>query len=111
MIIKNGEIRFVEMTGGGGIDPETGYPMKPESVYGDPKPCQVVPLSVDYLGTTKEDGKFVRASYEILIESTDDVATAERVVVQTEDGLLANREFSVVARIPLVAVSQSKLLV
>lgn len=111
MIIKNGEIRFVEVIGGGGIDSETGYPLKPNIVYGDPKPCQVVPLSVDYLGTTKEDGRFVRASYEILIDSADDVITAERVMVKTEDGLLVSREFSVTARIPLVAVGQTTLLV
>lgn len=39
MIIENGYIRFKEK-GGGGIDPETGYPMAAESSWGEKMPCQ-----------------------------------------------------------------------
>lgn len=112
MIIRNGEIRFAKGAGtGGGIDPETGYPLKPEKSFGEPKPCQVVPRSINYLGRTREDGLYLQASYEILLEERDDEPGAERVMVRTEDGLPEWREFSLISREPLRAVEQSRLLV
>lgn len=111
MIIPNGVIRFAELVSGGGIDPKTHNAIPPVVDYSAEKPCQVIPLSVDNLGTTKEGGRFVRARYEVLLELADDVSTSERVRVQTDDGLLVGDELSVIARIPLEAVGQSRLLV
>ena len=67
MIIQNGTIEFKTKTAGG-IDPETGYPVKPSSVaWGEPVPCQFKAKKFNQLGIIKGE-HFTVASYEILIE-------------------------------------------
>ena len=66
MIIQNGTIEFKTKTAGG-IDPETGYPVKPSSVaWGEPVPCQFKAKKFNQLGIIKGE-HFTVASYEILI--------------------------------------------
>lgn len=64
MIIQNGTIEFKTKTGGG-IDPETGYPVKPSSeLWGEPVPCQFRATKYNQLSIIK--GEHVTlASYEI----------------------------------------------
>lgn len=67
MIIQNGTIEFKTKTVSG-IDPETGYPVKPSSVaWGEPVPCQFKAKKFNQLGIIKGE-HFTVASYEILIE-------------------------------------------
>ena len=53
MIIQNGTIEFKTKTVSG-IDPETGYPVKPSSVaWGEPVPCQFKAKKFNQLGIIK----------------------------------------------------------
>lgn len=66
MIIDNGTIEFKRKTGGG-IDPETGYPVRPDADWGKPIPCQYIPNNNSFQG--KSNGEhFTVASYKVLID-------------------------------------------
>ena len=55
MIIQNGTIEFKTKTVSG-IDPETGYPVKPSSVaWGEPVPCQFKAKKFNQLGIIKAE--------------------------------------------------------
>ena len=107
MIIQNGTIELKQKTGGG-IDPETGYPIKP--TVGDwslPIPCQYYPNKYNNLG--KVNGmNFKTASYTILIE--EQPFNNEQIRLKTLDGNTVG-EFSVISVEPLDAVCELKILV
>ena len=101
MIIQNGTIEFKTKTAGG-IDPETGYPVKPSSVaWGEPVPCQFKAKKFNQLGIIKGE-HFTVASYEILIEEQ----------LRLKD--LSGKEigtFSIIQAEPLEAVCEVRILV
>ena len=107
MIIQNGTIEFISISGGGGLD-SNGYPVKPSEVRGEPVPCQYYPNTHDNLGKSNGEA-FIRASYTILVEFAPLDAT-ERLLLRDADGNEV-REFSVISVEPLVAVCQTRILV
>ncbi len=107
MIIANGTIEPKVKTGGG-LDPETGYPVRPEASWGDPIPCQFVPVTHDKLGTTKGGEHFTEAAYTILIE--EQPFHAEQVRLTGRGGTVVG-EFSVRRIEPLDAVCEVRITV
>lgn len=104
MIIQNGTIEVKTKTGGG-IDPETGYPVKGEEHWGEPIPCQWIPNRNDMLGRVNGE-HFIIAHYVVLIE--EQPFTAEQIRLRTIDGRDLG-EFSLMYVEPLDAVCQIRL--
>ncbi|WP_416995983.1 hypothetical protein [Alistipes putredinis] len=106
MIIQNGTIEVKTKTGGG-IDPETGYPVKGEAAWGEPIPCQWIPNRNDMLGRINGE-HFIIAHYVVLIEAQP--FNAEQVRLRTLDGRDLG-EFSLMYAEPLDAVCQIRLTI
>ena len=106
MIIQNGTIEVKTKTGGG-IDPETGYPVKGEAAWGEPIPCQWIPNRNDMLGRINGE-HFIIAHYVVLIEAQP--FNAEQVRLRTLDGRDIG-EFSLMYAEPLDAVCQIRLTI
>ena len=67
MIIANGTIQ-VKRKQAGGIDPDTGHPIKPSSVsFGKLIPCQYVVNKFNALGFSNGEHATI-ASYQVLID-------------------------------------------
>lgn len=78
MIIENGTLQVITMTGGG---IKNGNPVKVSESEGNPIPCNLKTITHDHNGKTV-DGEFTQASYEVLIDSASfPQFTAERVVL------------------------------
>lgn len=107
MLIQNGTIEFKTKTGGG-IDPETGYPVKPSSeLWGEPIPCQFKAKTYNQLSIIK--GEHVTlASYEILID--EQPLTSEQLRLRDLSGKEIGT-FSIIQGEPLEAVCQVRILV
>lgn len=107
MIIQNGYIRM-KTKSGGGIDPDTGYPIKPTSAWGDPIPCQYYSNKHNSLGKTTGGETFTVAQYSILIEEQPLQGEQLRLtdMVDNEVG-----EFSIMEVEPLAAVCELKIMV
>lgn len=107
MIIPNGFIEVKRKTGGG-IDPETGYPVKPGTVeWGDPIPCQFSANSHNWLGQTNGE-HFTVAQYEILIE--EQPLDTEQIRLKRLSGETVG-EFSIMEVEPLEAVCELRIMV
>lgn len=107
MIIQNGTIEVKQKTGGG-INPDTGYPNKPGSVYwGEPIPCQYSANKRNNLGRVNGE-HFTVAQYEILIEQQP--FTAEQIRLKDIAGKSVG-EFSIMQVEPLDAVCELRILV
>lgn len=104
MIIQNGTIEVKTKTGGG-IDPQTGFPVKGEEQWGEPIPCQWLPNRNDRLGRANGE-HFTIASYVVLID--EQPFDAEQVRLRTLDGQDLG-EFSLMYAEPLEAVCQIRL--
>lgn len=108
MIIQNGFIEVKQKSGGGGIDPETGYPIAHDSVeWGDPIPCQYTANSHNWQGRVNSE-HFTIAQYEILIE--EQPIEAEQIRLSKFSGEIIG-EYSIMEIEPLEAVSELKILV
>ena len=109
MIIPNGTIELKTKTAGG-IDPVTGFPIKPSDVsWSAPIDCQYSVNKYDKLG--KVNGEhFIVAQYSILIE---DQLLGEFEQLRLTDSKSGNSlgEFSVMQVEPLEAVCELKILV
>lgn len=107
MLIQNGTIEFKTKTAGG-IDPETGYPVKPSSVaWGEPVPCQFKAKKFNQLGIIKGE-HFTVASYEILIEEQPVPSEQLRLKDLSEKEI---GTFSIIQAEPLEAVCEVRILV
>jgi hypothetical protein len=107
MIIANGTIELKRKTAGG-IDPETGYPVKASSVtWGDPIPCQYTANKYDNLGRVNGE-HFKVAEYSVLIE--EQPLDTEQLRLKDRDGNVVG-EFSIIQVEPLEAVCETKILV
>ena len=107
MLIQNGTIEFKTKTAGG-IDPETGYPVKPSSVaWGEPVPCQFKAKKFNQLGIIKGE-HFTVASYEILIE--EQPVPSEQLSLKDLSGKEIGT-FSIIQAEPLEAVCEVRILV
>ncbi len=109
MIIQNGTIETKRKTAGG-IDPETGYPVRPSDVaWNGPIPCQY--SANKYNGLGKANGEhFTVAEYKILIEDDGRPFDAEQIRLKDMVGNLIG-EYSVMQVEPLDAVGEIKILV
>lgn len=106
MIIPNGTIEF-KTKSAGGIDPETGYPIKPTSVaWGDPIECQYLVNKYNQLAKTKSE-PYTQATYSVLIES-DRHIEGEQVRLKDKAGKTVG-EFSVIQVEPLDAVCEVRI--
>lgn len=109
MIITNGTIEVKRKTAGG-IDPETGFPVKSSEVsWGNPIDCQYTVNKYNKLG--KVNGEhFTVAQYSILIEEQP---LGEFDQIRLTDSLTGKSlgEFSVIQVEPLEAVCELRIMV
>lgn len=106
MIIANGTIETKIKTGGG-IDPDTDYPIAPSVSWGNPIKCQY--RANKYSNKGKANGEaFTIASYEILID--EQPYNAEMLRLRDISGKILG-EFSVIEVEPLQGVCQIRILV
>lgn len=105
MIIQNGTIEIKTKTAMG-IDPETGFPVRPSKVsWGEPIPCQYAASKLNLL--SKADGEpFTTAKYWVLTEG--EPPKAEQLRLRDMEGNLVG-EFSVIWAEPLPAVGQTRI--
>jgi hypothetical protein len=107
MLIQNGTIEFKTKTANG-IDPETGYPVKPSSeAWGELIPCQFKAKKFNQLGIIKGE-HFTVASYEILIE--EQTVPSEQLRLKDLSGKEIGT-FSIIQAEPLEAVCEVRILV
>lgn len=106
MIIQNGTIEVKSKTGGG-IDPDTGFPIMPEAEWGDPIPCQYYANRKNNLGMANGE-HFTIASYTIIIESRP--FAGEEIRLKDRSGSVVG-EFSIMSAEPLDAVSEIRITV
>lgn len=109
MIIENGTIE-VKRKAAGGIDPETGYPVKSSEVSWDsPIGCQYSANKYNKLG--KVNGEhFTLAQYSILIDEQPFEGVEQIRLTDNRTGKSLG-EFSVMEVEPLEAVCQLRILV
>lgn len=106
MIIPNGTIELKRKQGGG-IDPETGYPIKPSSVnWGDPIPCQYFANKYNNLGQVSGE-HFKTAKYTVLIEEQT-LEDSEQLRLKDRAGYTVG-EFSIIQIEPLEAVCEIRI--
>lgn len=105
MIIQNGTIQ-IKQKQAGGIDPETGHPIRSTSVsYGEPIPCQYIANSYNALGQSKGEHVTI-ASYQVLIDTRD--FEAEQIRLTDKTGKIIG-DFSVIWIEPLDAVCEIRI--
>lgn len=111
MIIQNGTIEAITMSGDGGLDPQTGYPKKrSEQTLGAAIACQYTANRHDNLGRTKQGEAFVVAQYSILIEQPSEPFTATRLRLKDMSGATLG-DFSVMSVEALEGVCQLRITV
>jgi len=110
MIIANGTIEIKrKTTDGAAIDPETGYPKKPEAVeWSSPIPCQYFANKYNNLGRVNGE-HFKLAQYTVLIEESKPF-DAEQVRLTTLSGRVVG-EFPVIQIEPLQAVCEIRIFI
>lgn len=106
MIIQNGTIQIKEKVGGG-IDPKTGHPIRPNASFGDAIACQYLPNKYNTLATSKGE-HFTQAEYQVLLDDDGQPFTAEQIRLTDRSGKVLG-EFSVMQIEPLEAVNQIRL--
>ena len=108
MIIQNGTIEL-QMARGGGIDDETGHPVRPKNdEWSEPIPCQFIP-SVNRLARTANDNHYTQSSYQILVEERC-MCAAEQLRLRNICGNIIGT-YSVISVTPLEAVSEVQIIV
>lgn len=109
MIIENGTIEFKQKTGGG-INPETGYPIKPSTAsWSTPQPCNIVPLHENLLAVSSLGTNYRKRTYAVYVEEGTTVIS-EQVRLRGKDGKELG-DFSVIQVEPLEAVGMIRILV
>lgn len=106
MIIANGTIEEMHKTDGG-LDPVTGFPKQAQVSWGEPVPCQYIPVKHNKL--VKANGEPVTlATYTVLIE--EQPFNAEQIRLKTREGSIVG-EFSIMAVEPLEAVCEIRITI
>ena len=110
MIVQNGYILAKEKNAGG-IDPATGFPVKPSGVTHQPAiPCQYMANSYSNLGRTQSGERFTVATYTILIEQQKKPFVAEQIrLLDMNENIVG--EFSVISIETIDTVCEVKILV
>ena len=109
MIIQNGTVE-VKTARGGGIDSTTGHPVKKDSSWGCPIPCQYVPVTHDKRAITVDDDHYTMASYMVLVEEQPFCTRGEQVRLRDWHGGVVG-EYSVASIEYLEAVCETKLII
>lgn len=110
MIIQNGTIEVKTKVGGSGIDPATGFPVRPtDAVYGKPIPCQYSANQYNQLGRVRGES-FTIANYTILIEQPALSFVAEQIRLKDMAGKTIG-DFSIMSVEPLEAVCELRITV
>lgn len=106
MIIPNGTIEMKRKTPTG-IDRKTGYPVRPsEAQWGDPIPCQIVPVKHDALAMTKQGEAITAATWQVYVD--EQRLEGEQLRLSREDGSVIG-EYSVIHFEPLQAVCEIRI--
>ena len=107
MIIPNGTIEM-KRKAAGGIDPETGYPVKSGAVeWSEPVPCQYAANTHNWLGRVRGE-HFTVAQYEIYIE--EQPFDTEQIRLRDRAGRVIG-EFSVMEVSLLETVCELRIVV
>lgn len=110
MIIANGTIE-IKAKAVAGIDPATGYPVKPSSVsWSAPIDCQFTANKYNNLGVSGSGEHFTVANYSILIEEQP-LGEFEQLRLKDSVSGRCLGEFSVIRVVPLPAVCELQILV
>lgn len=106
MIITNGTIQ-IKQKQAGGIDPETGHPIKSSAaVFGEPIACQIIVNKYNALGMSQGEHATL-ASYQVLID--EQPFDAEQVrLTDSKTGKVIG-DFSVIWVEPLEAVCEIRI--
>ncbi|MBQ2189075.1 MAG: hypothetical protein II401_11040 [Bacteroidales bacterium] len=107
MIIQNGTIEVKNKTAGG-IDLNTGHPVKSASTWGEPIACQYTPNTHNNLGRTVNGQHFTQASYVVLVEEQE--FAGEQIRLKDKNGREIG-EFSVISVETLEAVCELRILI
>lgn len=107
MIIPNGTIEVVQVTGGG-IDTTTGYPIPVQQTFGTPIPCQYYPKTME-LDARVKDEPAVLSKYEILIYDNHNIGDCS-IRLKDENGNVVGI-YAVIRFEMIHAVGQEKILV
>lgn len=109
MIIQNGTIE-VKAKSGGGIDAETGHPIKATASWWNPLPCQYVPIAHDKQAVTTSGEPYTLATYMVLVEEQPFCITGEQVRLKDMKGGVVG-EYSVRSVEYLEAVCETKITI
>ncbi len=106
MIIANGTIQ-VKTKQAGGIDPETGHPIKSSAAsLGEPIPCQYIVNKYNALGLSQGEHATL-ASYQVLID--EQPFDAEQIrLTDSKTGKVIG-DFSIIWVEPLEAVCEIRI--
>lgn len=106
MIIPNGTIQVKRKKGDGGVNPDTGYAVRPSAAEWDtPIPCQYI--AEKYNALALSDGEHVTAAeYTVLI---DEQPFDGRQVRLADRGGTVLGEYSIIRVQPLEAVCEIKI--
>ena len=107
MIIVNGYIECKRETGGG-LDPVTRYPVTAEASWGEPIPCQYIPVRHDALAVSRQGESYTLAAYTILIEEQP---LQDKTIRLTDRSGVVLGEFPVRQIEPLDAVCEVRITV
>lgn len=106
MIIQNGTIE-AKVKSATGIDPATGFPVKAQSAWGSPIPCQYLINSENRRGIVSGE-HYILARYTVLIE--EQPFCGEQVRLKDLYGNLIG-EFSIISIERLEAVCEIRILI
>ncbi len=106
MIIPNGTIQVKRKKGNGGVNPDTGYAVRPSAAeWGDPIPCQYI--AEKYNALALSDGEHVTAAeYTVLID--EQPFSGRQLRLADSNGETVG-EYSVIRVQPLGAVCEIKI--
>ena len=107
MLFTNGHIELGK-TSGGGINPESGYPVPVMEEWGCRIPCQFRAPGMNLKAMSADGSAYTDVSYEILVEWQE--ITSERLRLYSMDGKLLG-EFQMIRVMPLREVSKVKIWV
>lgn len=111
MIIANGTIEFKDKVQAGGIDETTGYPVKGETAYEPPIPCQYLAVSLNLQAQTSAGGEhFTKVSWTIYIDMQPLPNKGEQIRLRDHKGNVVG-EYSITQVEPLEAVDEIRIYV
>lgn len=114
MIIPNGTLEKLITKTGGGLNPETGFPVKGETSWSAPLPAQITPVKQDYRAKDSNGEPARLLSFTVLLDDGGDASTLFRAdtvrLTDTRTGKPLG-EFSVEAVEELASVCQVRVTV